>query len=49
MKKVKKIPNKEEAITVLEEELKKHWEDTKEEREKTHTTKIYQKLMNKKV
>ena len=28
----------------LEKELEKHWEDTKEEREKTHTSKLFQKL-----
>ena len=33
----------------LEKELKKHWEDTKEERDRTHTTKIFQKLNKKKV
>ena len=31
----------------LGKELKKHWEDTKEEREKTHTTKLCQKLKKK--
>jgi len=28
----------------LEKELKVHWEDRKEEREKTHASKLYQKL-----
>lgn len=27
----------------LSEELAQHWEDTKEERERTHTTKLYNK------
>ena len=31
----------------LEKELNKHWEDTKEEREKTHTTMLYHKLDKK--
>ena len=29
---------KSEFIISLEKELEKHWEDTKEEREKTHTS-----------
>jgi len=33
----------------LEKELKKHWKDTKEEREKTHTTTLYQELNKKEV
>lgn len=35
---------KDEFIKTLEKELKKHWEDTKEERERTHTTKLYKVL-----
>ncbi len=38
-----------EFIKSLEKELKKHWKDTKEEREKTHTTKIFQKSNKKEV
>lgn len=36
------------SLELLKEKLKKHWEDTKEEREKTHTTKIHQKKLIKK-
>jgi len=39
---------KSEFITSLEKDLKKHWEDTKEEREKTHTATLYHKLNRKK-
>ena len=35
---------KTEFIVSLRKELEKHWEDTKEEREKTHASKLYQKL-----
>ncbi|GAH84967.1 unnamed protein product [marine sediment metagenome] len=38
---------KSEFIISLEKELKKHWKDTKEERGKTHTAKIYQKSNKK--
>ena len=38
---------KSKFIKLLEKELKKHWEDTKEEREKTHTAKLYQELNKK--
>jgi len=38
-----------EFVKSLEKKLYKHWEDTKEEREKTHTTKLSQKLYKKKV
>ncbi|MEE9379352.1 MAG: hypothetical protein V3V33_15110 [Candidatus Lokiarchaeia archaeon] len=40
---------KNEFLESLKKKLKKHWEDTKEEREKTHSSKIYQKLNKKKV
>ncbi|MHA1725585.1 MAG: hypothetical protein ACTSXH_12250 [Promethearchaeota archaeon] len=40
---------KSEFLKSLEKELKKHWEDTKEEREKTHTSKLSQKSNKKKV
>jgi len=34
----------------LEKELKAHWEDTREERERTHTKSLYEKpLKNKNV
>lgn len=36
-----------EKQELLEKKLKKHWEDTKEEREKTHTTRLSQKLKKK--
>lgn len=39
---------KSEFITLLEKELKKHWEDTKEERERTHTITLYQNIDLKK-
>ena len=32
----------------LEKELKAHWENTKEERERTHTRAIYEKPSKKK-
>ena len=32
----------------LEKKLKKHWEDTAEERKRTHTGKIYEKYMKEK-
>lgn len=35
---------KTEFMVSLEKELRKHWVDTKEERERTHTSKLYQKL-----
>lgn len=31
----------------LEKELKEHWENTKEEREKTHTSIMFKKHLNK--
>jgi len=34
---------KTEFMVSLEKELRKHWEDTKEERERTHTSKLYHK------
>jgi len=34
---------KSEFLKSLEKELKKHWEETKEEREKTHTSNLRQK------
>lgn len=40
---------KSEFIKSLEKEFKKHWEDTKGEREKTHTTNLFQNLNKKKV
>jgi len=40
---------KSEFMNSLEKELKKHWKDTKEEREKTHTSKISQKSNKKEV
>ncbi len=39
---------KSEFITLLERELKEHWEDSKEERERTHTAKLYQNIDLKK-
>ena len=33
----------------LEKELKAHWEETKEEREKTHASKLYRKLNKKRL
>jgi len=42
------LPKKKSKFIIsLEKELKKHWEDTKEEREKTHTSKLSQKLNKK--
>ena len=35
---------KNEFIISLEKELKKHWINTKEERERTHTAKLYQNI-----
>ena len=32
----------------LEEELKAHWENTKEERERTHTRALYEKPLKNK-
>jgi len=47
---VKKLTKKKsEFIISLEKELKKHWEDTKEEREKAHTSKLYQRLNKKEI
>jgi len=36
-----------EFIKSLKKELKKHWEDTKEERERTHTGALYEKFLKK--
>jgi len=41
------LSKKKSELISLEKELKKHWENTKEEREKTHTTKLSQKLNKK--
>ncbi len=38
---------KSEFMVSLEKELKTHWEETKEEREKTHTAKLLQKSNEK--
>jgi len=35
---------KSEFITLLENELETHWKNTKEERERTHTAKLYQNI-----
>lgn len=44
------MPKKESKfMNALAKALKKHWEDTKEERERTHTTTLYQKLNKKEV
>jgi len=40
--------NKDKFIKSLEKELKKHWKNTKEERERTHTAKLYENLRCKK-
>ena len=41
---------KSEFITSLEKELKTHWRNTREERERTHTKALYEKpLKNKNV
>ena len=40
--------NKSTFIISLEKELEKHWEDTKEERIRTHTTKLYRNINLKK-
>jgi hypothetical protein len=44
----KKYHNKQSVIEDLEKKLKKHWEDTVEERKRTHTGKIYEKYMKEK-
>jgi len=35
-------------IKELEKELKAHWEDTREERERTHSGALYKKFLKKK-
>jgi hypothetical protein len=34
-------------MELLERKLEEHWKNTKDERERTHTSKIYRKLMER--
>lgn len=42
------MSSNEEKLKQIEKRLKHHWEITKEEREKTHTGKMYEKYIKEK-